>query len=75
MHVALRRNFSAPVSDTYPVKVSNDTASLVACTRKIFFWLGDAYFFVSDVIRGGLLGHFRPLHLALGSNHWMVVFR
>jgi len=32
-------------------------------------------FFVSDAISRGLLGHLGPLHLALGSNHEMVVFR
>jgi len=27
-----------------------------------------------DVVSGGLLGHLGPLHLALGSNRFMVVF-
>jgi len=36
---------------------------------KKFFWLGDADFFVSDVISGGLLGYLGQLHLALGPNH------
>jgi len=30
--------------------------------------------FLSDVISGVLLGHFGPLHLALGSNRKMVLF-
>jgi len=30
---------------------------------------------VSDIISGGLLGHLGPLHLALGTNRWVVVFR
>jgi len=65
--VALRGNFSGPVSATNPVKSSKDTASLVACTRKKFFgWV--CGFFASGVISGGLLGHLGPLHLALGSN-------
>ena len=38
-HVALRGNISAPVQVTDLVEVSNDAASLVVCTRKIF-WLG-----------------------------------
>jgi len=32
------------------------------------FLLGNAGFFVSDVISGGLLGHLGPLCLALGAN-------
>jgi len=36
--------------------------------KKIFSVLGFV-FFVSDVISGALLGHFGPLHLALGPNH------
>jgi len=42
-------------------------ASLLVCTRKNFFALG-MRLFVSDVISGGLLGHFGPLSLALGTN-------
>jgi len=38
------------------VKVSEDTASLLVCTRKKFL-LGECGFFVSDVISGGLLGY------------------
>jgi len=72
-HVALRRNFSGPVSTTVPVKVSKDTASQVPCTRKkIFDW--GCGFFVSDVINGGLLGHLGPLHLAVGANCEMLIF-
>jgi len=33
------------------------------------FLVGGFGFFVSDVTSGGLLGHFGPLHLALGPNH------
>jgi len=40
------------------VEVSKDVASLLV-------W---GAFFVSDVIRGGLLGHLGPLCLALGVN-------
>jgi len=39
LHVALRGNFSGPVSATDPVKISKDSASLVICTQKFFFWL------------------------------------
>ena len=42
--------------------------------RKKFFWFGDADF-LSDVISAGLSGHLGPLHLALGPNCQMVVFR
>jgi len=30
--------------------------------------------FVGDVISGVLLGHFGPLHLAVGPNRWIKVF-
>jgi len=30
--------------------------------------VGGCGFFMSDVISGGLLGHFGPFHLALGTN-------
>jgi len=30
------------------------------------FWVLD---FLSDILSGGLLGHFGPLHLALGPKH------
>ena len=43
-HVALRGNFSGPVSATDPVKVPKYVESLVACTRKNFFCLGIADF-------------------------------
>jgi len=33
------------------------------------------YFFVSDVISEVVSGLFGPLHLALGPNHQMAVFR
>jgi len=39
------------------------------------FLVGGCGFFVSDVISGGLLHHLGPLHLALGSNSSMAVFR
>jgi len=35
--------------------------------KKFLVW--GSGFFVSDIISGGLLGHFGPLHLALGPNH------
>jgi len=66
-HVALRGNFSSPVSATNPVKVSKYAANLVACTRKNFVVKGYG-FFVSDIISGELVGHLGPLHLALSSN-------
>jgi len=65
--MALRGNFSGPVNATSLVKVSKDTASLVACTRKKFL-VGGYGFFVSDIISGGLLGHLDPLYLALDAN-------
>jgi len=74
LHVALRGNFSGSVSAIDLVKISKEVASLVVCTRNKFYgWW--CRFFVSDVISGGLLGHLGPLHLALGSNYYMVVFR
>ena len=69
--MALRGNISAPAWVANLVEVSKDAASLVVCTRKKFFGCG---FFVSDVISGGLFGHLGTLHLALGTNHYMVVF-
>jgi len=44
---------------------SNGAASLVDCTQKKIFCLGGAFFFVSDIISGGLFG---ALCLALGAN-------
>ena len=68
MHVALRGNISASVQVTDLVKASKYAASLLVCTRKKIYCLGDAGFFVSDVITGGLLGYLGPLCLALGTN-------
>jgi len=73
-HVALRGNFSSLVCSTGLVKVSKDAASLLVCTRKKIFCLGDAGF-LSEVISGRLLGHLGPLCLALGANRSVVVFR
>jgi len=42
--VALHGNISVPVWVTDLVEMSKDTASLVVCTRKKFFCLGDAGF-------------------------------
>jgi len=67
LHVALRGNFSSPVSATDPFKSSKDSESLIVRTQKKLFGWGCG-FFVSDVISGRLLGHLGPLHLALGSN-------
>jgi len=65
--MALRGNFSGPVSATDPIKGSKDAASLLVCTPKKFFaWRYG--FFVSDVISGGILGHLGPFYLALGVN-------
>jgi len=68
MHVALHGNISDPVGVMDLVEASKNAASLVVCTRIKNFWLGGYRFYVSDVISGGLLGHFGPLCLALGSN-------
>jgi len=65
--VALHGNLCGLAYATDLVKVSNDAASLVACTQKNFL-VGGCGFFVSDVISGGLLGHLGPLYLALGTN-------
>jgi len=43
-HVALRGNFSSPVCSADLVKGSKDAASLLVCTRKIFFCFGGAGF-------------------------------
>jgi len=56
------------------VEVSNDAASFVDCTRKIFLVVGCG-FFVSDITSGGLFGNLGQLHLALGANPQMIVFR
>ena len=66
--MTLRGNISAPVRVMHLVEASKDAASLLVCTQKNFL-LGGCGFFVSDVIRGGLLGHLSPLYLALGTNH------
>jgi len=39
MHVALRGNFSSPVSATDLVKGSNDAASLCSLHSKNIFWV------------------------------------
>jgi len=43
-------------------------------TKKIFLLWG-VWVFVSGIISGGHLGHLSPLCLALGTNHYVVVFR
>jgi len=48
-------------------KPSKDLASLWVRNEQIFLVMGFG-FFVSDIISGGLLGLFGPLHLALGPN-------
>jgi len=53
---------------------SNPQKTWQACNEKNSFILGFG-FFVSDVISGVHLDLFGPLHLALGTNHEMVVFR
>jgi len=68
MHVALCENISAPVRVTDMVEASKDVTSLLVCTRKKFLF-GGCGFFVSEAIRGELLGHLGPLCLALGANH------
>jgi len=65
--VGLRRNISGPVQVTDLVEASKDAAILV-CTRKNFL-LGRCWFFVSDILSGGLLDHLGPLCLALCANH------
>jgi len=64
--VALQACSSGAESGRELFKGSKDAASLLVCTRQKIFWLG--VFFVSDFISGGLLGHFGPLYLALGSD-------
>jgi len=64
-HVALRENFSGPVSATDGQKTCSKSCSL-HLKKKIL--LGGCGFFVSDVISRGYLGHLGPLHLALGPN-------
>ena len=59
-HVALHEHNSGVESPRELFKGSKDSASLVVCNDKKFSVLGFG-FFVSDVIRGGLLGHFGPL--------------
>jgi len=65
--VALCAQNSGAKSSRELFKGSKDVASLLVCTRKIFFGWGYG-FLLSDVISGGLLGHLGPLHLALGLN-------
>jgi len=67
LHVALHNCNSGAESSGELFKGFNDAASLLVCTQKKFFGWG-CRFFVSNIISGGLLGHFRPLHLALGPN-------
>ena len=73
-HVDLHGNTSAPVQVTDLVEVSKDVASLQITLKKTFC-LGVCSFFVRDVISGGLFGHLGQLHLVLGANRQMVVFR
>jgi len=42
-----------------------------AMKKNFWFWISDL---LSDAISGVVLGLFGPLHLALGPNHWIVVF-
>jgi len=63
-HVALRGNFSSPVSGQ---KLKRRGKSYSLHSKKNFL-VGGCRFFVSDVISGGLLGHLGPLHLALRSD-------
>ena len=65
--MALSGNISALVQATDLAEVSKKAASLVVCTRKNFL-VGGCWFFVSDVISGGLFGHHGQLHLTLGAN-------
>jgi len=41
MHMALRMNISAPVRSSDTAKLSKHAASLVDCTQKKFFFLGE----------------------------------
>jgi len=65
MHVSLRQHNSGAESAGELFKPSQDSASLPVCNEEKFFDFG---FFVSDVVSGGFLGLFVPLHLALGPN-------
>jgi len=62
LHVSLRRQTLPPIVQravqTLKTRLVFDTA-----VKKKFFGFG---FFVSDVICGTVLGHFVPLHLAVG---------
>jgi len=65
--MALRKPNSATVSVRELFKCSKDLASLVVSKKNFFLILG-IRFFVSNIIRGVLLGYFGLLHLALGPN-------
>ena len=56
-------------------KGSNRSASLLVCTRKKFFWLAVADFFVSDIISEVVLRSFWLTLPSLGPNCYAKVFR
>jgi len=68
-HVALRGNISALVRVTDLVEASKDTASLVVCTRKKFFWLGGAGFLL-----GGAATKLRYLQTSAFHRQSLVLF-
>jgi len=59
--MALRRNFSGPLSITDPVKSSKVLAKSCSWPLKKNFLYGGCGFFVCD-INGGHLGYIGPLH-------------
>jgi len=73
LHLALRECNSGAESAGALFKCSKDSASLVVAMKKNFLDEG-CRFFVSDV-SGKLLGQLGPLHLTMGANCQMVVFR
>jgi len=67
MCVSLRGHNSDAESARELFTHSEDSARLLVCNEKNFFGLG-FWISVSDVKSERLLGHFCPLHLALGPN-------
>jgi len=66
--MALRGNFSGPISATDLVKVPKDAASLLVCTWKKVFCL-EVQIFYEWRHKWRTFYHLGPLHLALGANH------
>jgi len=79
LYVSLCRHYSSESSsNTKKAWESSSNAQKTwqvfeSAIKKNYLVLGFG-FFVSDVKSGVLLGHFDPLHLALGLNRQMAVF-